>query len=238
MRNLILSAALVSASLFGMTAQAAEPLEAGKQYVELSSAVPVAVPVAVSVAVRVSVAVSVSVGVGVIGMADNVLRPLLLSGRTEMHGLLVFISLLGGMAAFGFIGLVIGPVAVAALGTLLLRKCRVALRQAHRAEQYGVDVPASRIIVTSGASGASSSVLTATMAWAWSRMRRERRTSSRAALRGGVSWTAGTAASPLGGPEPSGVPPCPLCDRSTRLSSCRPANFTRLLVIGPLVGFM
>jgi len=44
MRNLILSAALVSASLFGMTAQAAEPLEAGKQYVELSSAVPVAVP--------------------------------------------------------------------------------------------------------------------------------------------------------------------------------------------------
>jgi predicted PurR-regulated permease PerM len=36
-----------------------------------------------------------------------------------MHGLLVFISLLGGMAAFGFIGLVVGPVAIAALGTLL-----------------------------------------------------------------------------------------------------------------------
>jgi predicted PurR-regulated permease PerM len=52
-------------------------------------------------------------------MADNVLRPLLLSGRTTMHGLLVFVSLLGGMAAFGFIGLVIGPVAIAALGTLL-----------------------------------------------------------------------------------------------------------------------
>lgn len=61
----------------------------------------------------------VAVGVGVIGMADNVLRPLLLSGRTTMHGLLVFISLLGGMAAFGFIGLVIGPVAIAAIGTLL-----------------------------------------------------------------------------------------------------------------------
>jgi len=61
----------------------------------------------------------VAVGVGVIGMADNVLRPLLLSGRTTMHGLLVFVSLLGGMAAFGFIGLVVGPVAIAALGTLL-----------------------------------------------------------------------------------------------------------------------
>jgi thiol:disulfide interchange protein DsbA len=44
MRNLILSAALVTASLFGMTAHAAEPIEAGKQYVELSSAVPVSEP--------------------------------------------------------------------------------------------------------------------------------------------------------------------------------------------------
>ena len=44
MRNLILSAALVSASLFGMTAQAAEPLEAGKTYIELANAVPVAKP--------------------------------------------------------------------------------------------------------------------------------------------------------------------------------------------------
>ena len=45
MRNLILSAALVSASLFGVTAQAADvPLEAGKTYIELNSAVPVAVP--------------------------------------------------------------------------------------------------------------------------------------------------------------------------------------------------
>lgn len=44
MRNLIISAALVAASLFGMSAQAAEPIQAGKQYVELSSAVPVSQP--------------------------------------------------------------------------------------------------------------------------------------------------------------------------------------------------
>ncbi|GFM54577.1 thiol:disulfide interchange protein DsbA/DsbL [Pseudomonas capsici] len=44
MRNLIISAALVAASLFGMSAQAATPIEAGKQYVELSSAVPVSEP--------------------------------------------------------------------------------------------------------------------------------------------------------------------------------------------------
>ncbi|KPB37949.1 Thiol:disulfide interchange protein [Pseudomonas savastanoi pv. phaseolicola] len=44
MRNLIISAALVAASLFGMSAQAATPIEAGKQYVELASAVHVAEP--------------------------------------------------------------------------------------------------------------------------------------------------------------------------------------------------
>ena len=45
MRNLILSAALVTVSLFGMTAQAADvPLEAGKTYVELANPVPVSEP--------------------------------------------------------------------------------------------------------------------------------------------------------------------------------------------------
>jgi len=45
MRNLILGAALVVATLFGVTAQAADaPLEAGKQYVELANPVPVAQP--------------------------------------------------------------------------------------------------------------------------------------------------------------------------------------------------
>lgn len=43
MRNLILSAVLASASLFGMTAQA-EDIQAGKQYVELSSPVPISKP--------------------------------------------------------------------------------------------------------------------------------------------------------------------------------------------------
>ena len=43
MRNLIHSAVLASASLFGMTAQA-EDIQAGKQYVELSSPVPISKP--------------------------------------------------------------------------------------------------------------------------------------------------------------------------------------------------
>lgn len=45
MRKLILSAALVAASVFGMTAvQAAEPATAGNEYIELSNPVPVSQP--------------------------------------------------------------------------------------------------------------------------------------------------------------------------------------------------
>ena len=59
------------------------------------------------------------VGVLGIGMADNVLRPLLLSGRTSVSGLVIFFGLLGGVAAFGFIGLVIGPIVLVTTGNLL-----------------------------------------------------------------------------------------------------------------------
>ena len=59
------------------------------------------------------------VGAGVVSVIDNVLRPALLSGRAQMNGLLVLISLLGGIAAFGLIGVVVGPVIVATMASLL-----------------------------------------------------------------------------------------------------------------------
>jgi predicted PurR-regulated permease PerM len=59
------------------------------------------------------------VGVLGISMADNVLRPLLLSGRTSASGLIVFLGLLGGVSAFGFIGLVLGPIVLVTAGSLL-----------------------------------------------------------------------------------------------------------------------
>jgi predicted PurR-regulated permease PerM len=52
-------------------------------------------------------------GAGVIGMLDNVLRPRLVGKRTRLHELLVFFSVIGGLAVFGPLGLVIGPVVVA-----------------------------------------------------------------------------------------------------------------------------
>ena len=52
-------------------------------------------------------------------MADNILRPLLLAGRTSASGLIVFLGLLGGVSAFGFIGLVLGPIVLVTAGSLL-----------------------------------------------------------------------------------------------------------------------
>jgi predicted PurR-regulated permease PerM len=55
----------------------------------------------------------------VLGSADNVLRPILLSGRTSASGLVVFIGLLGGVSALGFVGLVLGPIVLVIAGTLI-----------------------------------------------------------------------------------------------------------------------
>ncbi len=46
----------------------------------------------------------------IISTLDNVLRPLLISGRAEVSTLAVFLGVLGGLSAFGPIGLVLGPV--------------------------------------------------------------------------------------------------------------------------------
>jgi predicted PurR-regulated permease PerM len=55
----------------------------------------------------------------VLGQIDNVVRPLLLAGKSQMNTLVLIISLLGGVSAFGFIGIVLGPL-VAALLTALV----------------------------------------------------------------------------------------------------------------------
>ena len=51
---------------------------------------------------------------GVAGVADNVVRPLLLRNRTQLNDLLLFVSILGGLHVFGLLGLVVGPTVVAA----------------------------------------------------------------------------------------------------------------------------
>ena len=73
------------------------------------------------------------VGLLVLGNVDNVVRPLLLSGSARMNTLVLIISLLGGVSAFGFIGIVLGPV-VAAVFTALVESYQLHPEQAPAAE--------------------------------------------------------------------------------------------------------
>jgi len=55
----------------------------------------------------------IAAGVLVIGLVDNVLRPILVGRDTEMPDYLVLLATLGGLAVFGVSGFVIGPVIAA-----------------------------------------------------------------------------------------------------------------------------
>lgn len=54
----------------------------------------------------------------IVGSVDNFLRPLLISGRAELPTLAVFVGVMGGLSAFGFIGLFIGPIVLGLLVAL------------------------------------------------------------------------------------------------------------------------
>lgn len=54
-------------------------------------------------------------GVCIVSTADNVIRPLVISGATQIPFLLIMFGVLGGIASFGLIGLFIGPVILAVL---------------------------------------------------------------------------------------------------------------------------
>jgi predicted PurR-regulated permease PerM len=49
-------------------------------------------------------------GAVVVGQIDTLIRPYVISGRVKLHTLLIFFALLGGVEAFGVMGLFIGPV--------------------------------------------------------------------------------------------------------------------------------
>jgi predicted PurR-regulated permease PerM len=58
-------------------------------------------------------------GLLVIGTVDNFLRPRLVGGKTRMHELFIFFSVLGGLQVFGVVGLLVGPVVLAITLALL-----------------------------------------------------------------------------------------------------------------------
>jgi len=55
----------------------------------------------------------------VVGTIDNIVKPLLLRRGTEVHTLWIFLSILGGVGVFGFLGFVLGPFFVTMLFVLI-----------------------------------------------------------------------------------------------------------------------
>jgi predicted PurR-regulated permease PerM len=53
--------------------------------------------------------VLIALGLGMIGTIDNILRPYVMSTQTNIHPLILFFAVIGGISAFGLIGIFVGP---------------------------------------------------------------------------------------------------------------------------------
>ena len=58
-------------------------------------------------------------GAFIIGMVDNILKPKLIGDKSGLHPVLVLLSVVGGINFLGFIGIIIGPMILAALITFI-----------------------------------------------------------------------------------------------------------------------
>jgi len=55
----------------------------------------------------------------IVGTLDNVLRPFLIKKGADLPLLLIFAGVIGGLVAFGLVGIFVGPVVLAVTYTLL-----------------------------------------------------------------------------------------------------------------------
>ena len=58
-------------------------------------------------------------GVLVIGLSDNLIRTKIIESKANIHPLFVFFSIFGGLAAFGFLGIIFGPLILAIILTVI-----------------------------------------------------------------------------------------------------------------------
>jgi predicted PurR-regulated permease PerM len=97
-------AGLPSPVVFGVLAAIAAFLPAGASIVLLPAVLYLAV------SGRWGAAIFLAVWAALLWIAENVLRPLLTARYTEVSTLAIFVGAIGGAAAFGILGLVLGPV--------------------------------------------------------------------------------------------------------------------------------
>ncbi|HVT02755.1 MAG TPA: AI-2E family transporter [Thermoanaerobaculia bacterium] len=58
-------------------------------------------------------------GVAIVSLVDNVIRPWAMKGGTEMPAVVLFFSILGGIQAFGFVGILVGPLVFVLLMSII-----------------------------------------------------------------------------------------------------------------------
>ncbi|ADB18279.1 protein of unknown function UPF0118 [Pirellula staleyi DSM 6068] len=75
-------------------------------------------------------------GAAIVSTADNIIKPLVLHGQSNLHPLLALLSVIGGIQALGPIGILVGPMVVVFLQTLL-KLLQRELTSLDRAEEGG-----------------------------------------------------------------------------------------------------
>jgi predicted PurR-regulated permease PerM len=79
----------------------------------------------------------------VVGLTDNLVRPILVGSRLDMPSALVFFSLVGGMVAFGPVGLLLGPLTVSFLLSVLELRGAPPLMNANEGEAAARSTPST-----------------------------------------------------------------------------------------------
>lgn len=91
------------------------------------------------------VAAAIMAGAAVIvGVSDNIVRPLVQSAQSHMHPLLVLIGIFGGLQIFGASGVFVGPVVVAMVVWTVDTYAKIRLRQQQRQQGPGSQPPPSQ----------------------------------------------------------------------------------------------
>lgn len=72
-------------------------------------------------------------------VCDNWLRPKLIGGHADLHPLLTFFAVLGGISYFGLVGLILGPLVLAILLSLIEVYKRYFLDNGHSREEFCAD---------------------------------------------------------------------------------------------------
>lgn len=84
---------------------------------------------------KVAPAIGMTVAFVIAGLSDNVVKPWVLKGKTELHPLLGLLSVLGGLIAFGPSGLFFGPI-ITVLVIVLIQIVPHRIKESHPPEEH------------------------------------------------------------------------------------------------------